>query len=52
MNLRFDYCFYSTHRQLDDFVEEDLFVRKEVKHKILMDKKERGGKTIKQYQMD
>lgn len=29
-----------THRQPDDFVEEDLFVGKEVKHKILKARKE------------
>lgn len=28
------------HRQLDDFVEEDLFVGEEVKHKILTERKE------------
>lgn len=39
VKVRFCCCSYSTHRQLDDFVEEDLFVSKEVKHKILMDKK-------------
>lgn len=44
-NLRFYYCFYSTHRQLDDFVEEELFVSKEVKHKILMDEKEAGKQS-------
>lgn len=41
----------STHRQLDDFVEKDLFVSKEVKHKILTDTKEKEGQ-MKRYQMD
>lgn len=38
------FFFYSTHCQLDDFVEKDLFVSKEVKHKILTDTKEREKK--------
>lgn len=29
-----------THRQPDDFIEEDLFVGKEVKHKILVKRRE------------
>ncbi len=31
---------FFTYRQLDDFVEEDLFVGKEVKHKILRENEE------------
>lgn len=31
-----------THRQLDDFVEEDVAVGKEVEHKVLMGRRDRG----------
>lgn len=37
------FAFSFPHRELDDFVEEDLFVGKEVKHEILMD---RAGATF------
>lgn len=31
-----------THRQLDDFVEEDVAVGKEVEHKVLTGRRDRG----------